>query len=92
MTPLANPPFGPERTSQRPTSCCRCSGYRAPLPVILETALSMSLISGRQFDGSGCDVLFQAMQLVGWVERSDTHQLQLAKVMGFAKDSTHPMY
>ena len=27
---------------QRPTSCCRCSGYRAPCTVILETALSIS--------------------------------------------------
>jgi hypothetical protein len=29
-------------------------------------------------------------QRVEWVERSDTHQLQLAKMMGFAKGSTHP--
>jgi hypothetical protein len=29
-------------------------------------------------------------QLVGWVERSDTHQSQFAKLMGFAKGSTHP--
>ena len=27
---------------------------------------------------------------VGWVERSDTHPLQFAMVMGFAKGSTHP--
>jgi len=27
---------------------------------------------------------------VGWVERSDTHQLPFAKMMGFAKGSTHP--
>src|SRR5258707_12109768 len=27
---------------------------------------------------------------VGWVERSDTHQSKLAKMMGFAKGSTHP--
>ena len=27
---------------------------------------------------------------VGWVERSDTHQLQLAKLLRFAKGSTHP--
>jgi hypothetical protein len=26
----------------------------------------------------------------GWVERSDTHQLLFAKMMGFAKGSTHP--
>ena len=27
---------------------------------------------------------------VRWVKRSDTHQLQLPKMMGFAKSSTHP--
>jgi hypothetical protein len=27
---------------------------------------------------------------VGWVERSDTHQLKFAKMMGYAKGSTHP--
>ncbi len=27
---------------------------------------------------------------VGWVERSDTRQLRFAKMMGFAKGSTHP--
>jgi hypothetical protein len=32
----------------------------------------------------------QGSQLVGWVERSDTHQSQFAKLMGFAKGSTHP--
>jgi len=32
----------------------------------------------------------QDAQLVGWVERSDTHQPQFAKLMGFAKGSTHP--
>ena len=31
-----------------------------------------------------------AVNLVGWVERSDTHQSHLAKMMGFAKGSTHP--
>jgi hypothetical protein len=31
-----------------------------------------------------------AVQGVGWVERSDTHQLQFAGAMGFAKGSTHP--
>src|SRR5260370_639753 len=31
--------------AQRPTSCCRCSGYRAPYTVIPETALSMLPIS-----------------------------------------------
>jgi len=31
-----------------------------------------------------------AYQPVGWVERSDTHQLKFAKMMGFAKGSTHP--
>jgi hypothetical protein len=30
-----------------------------------------------------------AMNLVGWVERSDTHQSRLAKMMGFAKGSIH---
>jgi len=30
------------KTAQRPTSRCRCSGYRAPCTVILETARSMS--------------------------------------------------
>jgi hypothetical protein len=30
------------------------------------------------------------MQPVGWVERSDTHQLRFSKMMGFAKSSTHP--
>src|ERR1700682_4117306 len=30
------------------------------------------------------------LQPVGWVERSDTHQLPFAKMMGFAKGSTHP--
>jgi hypothetical protein len=30
------------------------------------------------------------VQPVGWVERSDTHQLPFAKMMGFAKGSTHP--
>jgi pimeloyl-ACP methyl ester carboxylesterase len=28
--------------------------------------------------------------LFKWVERSDTHQSQFAKLMGFAKGSTHP--
>src|ERR1700735_3307485 len=40
------------------------------------------------------DRLFEVIILensnVGWVERSDTHQLQLAQAMGFAKGSTHP--
>jgi hypothetical protein len=38
------------------------------------------------------DFLVQALfaeQPVGWVERSDTHQLMFAKMMGFAKGSTH---
>jgi hypothetical protein len=30
-------------------------------------------------------------QRVGWVERSDTHQLHLMEVMGF-EGSTHPTY
>jgi hypothetical protein len=32
----------------------------------------------------------QGSQLVRWVERSDTHQSQFAKLMDFAKGSTHP--
>ena len=32
-------------TAQRPVICCRCSGYRAPCTVILETASSISRIS-----------------------------------------------
>jgi hypothetical protein len=31
----------------------------------------------------------QRVQRVGWVERSDTHQLHLIEMMGFA-GSTHP--
>jgi hypothetical protein len=30
------------------------------------------------------------MKCVGWVERSDTHQLLFMPLMGFAKGSTHP--
>jgi hypothetical protein len=33
---------------------------------------------------------FRTLQPVGWVERSDTHQLQFLKLMGIAKNSTHP--
>jgi hypothetical protein len=32
----------------------------------------------------------RVQQLLGWVERSDTHQSQFAKLIGFAKGSTHP--
>jgi hypothetical protein len=38
----------------------------------------------------GAGVADDPPQLVGWVERSDTHQSQFAKLMGFAKGSTHP--
>src|SRR5712675_3196489 len=34
---------------------------------------------------------FCERQRVGWVERSDTHQLHLMEMMGFA-GSTHPTY
>jgi len=34
---------------------------------------------------------FVMFQRVGWVERSDTHQLHLMEMMGFA-GSTHPTY
>src|SRR6266850_1791188 len=37
------------------------------------------------------DLTLRNRQRVGWVERSDTHQLHLMEMMGFA-GSTHPTY
>src|SRR6266436_6777795 len=37
------------------------------------------------------DLTLRNRQRVGWVERSDTHQLHLMEMMGFA-GSTHPAY
>jgi hypothetical protein len=50
------------------------------------------LLAGVEFRGRTLPDIGRATrkQPVGWVERNDTHQLPFAKMMGFAKGSTHP--
>src|SRR5467141_5305017 len=68
---------------QNNSSCDR----RWPLPA---TGIFSDAEVIRKFGASRRLRIF-SNQRVGWVERSDTHQLHLMEMMGFA-GSTHPAY